>query len=321
MSGITEGFKLGKAAIELTSKVFGPWVTHRQSIAAAQAELQEVLVRQLTTYMESFPSDPDLMDAIISCGGKMNLINLTKIVQMAQSQLTESATPALIDDGWAGNFRDKSRFCSDEQMAELWAQLLAEEANQPGSRSRKSVNILAYLDKSDAELFSTLCRFRLITFNLSLISFPGAPPPPRSRFNTAPAATSLMVLDATHPIYTEQGIDFAALAHLEALGLVRVLPQGYTVGPGKVAYIHNDGTAGNLVLSCDRPIPLGVAYFTTAGSQLSELCFPLDSPEGFVHYLTEMWQTQGVDVSSDINQVIQGRVEVHHVDPETGERT
>ena len=321
MSEIYEGFKLGNAAIELATKVFGPWITQRQAIADAQAEVQEALVRQLTAHMESFPTDPDVLDALISCGGKMNLINLAKIVQLAQSQLTESATPALIDNDWTGNFRDKARFCSDEQMAELWAQLLAGEANQPGSRSRKSINILADLDKTDAELFSTLCRFRLITFNLSSVTFPGAPPPPRSRFNTAPAPPILVVLDATHSVYTNQGIDFAALAHLEALGLVKVLPQGYTIGPGKVAYIHNDGTAGNLVLSCDRPIPLGVAYFTTVGSQLSELCFPLDSPGGFAHYLTEMWQSQGVDVGSDINQVIQSRVEVHQVDPETGERT
>ena len=321
MSEIDEGFKLGNAAIELASKVFGPWFTRRQAIAAAQADVQEALVGQLTTYMESFPGDPDVLEAIISCGGKMNLINLAKIVQMAQSQLTESATPALIGNDWTANFRDKARFCSDEQMSELWAQLLAEEANQPGSRSRKAVNILADLDKSDAELFSTLCRFRLITFNFSSVTFSGAPPPPRSKHNTAPAPPILAVLDATNRIYTEQGIDFAALAHLEALGLVRVLPQGYTIGPGKAAYIHNDGTAGHLVLSSDSPIKMGVAYFTTAGSQLSELCFPLDSPDGFAHYLTEMWQNQGVDVSSDLNQVIQTRIEVYQEDPKTGERT
>ena len=124
----------------------------------------------------------------------------------------------------------------------------------------------------------SLCRFRLITFNLSNLCFSGSPPPPRSRFNTAPAPPLLVVLDAQHPMYKDQGIDFQSLAHLEGLGLIKVLPQGYTIGPGKAAYVL-DGTS--LVLSCDRPIQMGVAYFTTGRITIVGTVFPPGVTKGF----------------------------------------
>ena len=312
-----EGAKAGKAGFDLVGKVLGPALTRRQATADAQAEVQGVLAKRLADHIESNPLDPDILDTVIACGGKMNLINLAKIVQKAEFQLTNEAMPALITDDWAANFRDKARNCSDEEMANLWAQLLAGEANNPNSRSRKAVNILADMDKPDAELFSALCRFRLITFNFSNLRFSGSPPPPRSRFNTAPAPPLLVVLDAQHAIYKDQGIDFQSLTHLEGLGLIKVLPQGYNIGPGKFAYTLDTA----LVLSCGNPIQMGVAYFTTAGSQLSELCFPLNPPAGFADYLTDVWQRQGVSVGNDLNEVIVTRAEIHSIDPITGQRT
>ena len=317
MSEITEISKLGKASLDLVSKLLGPTITRRQAAADSAAEVQGMLTSRITAYIESNPRDSEVLEALISCGGKWSFTNLAKILQKAELQLTEEAMPSLITDDWASNFRDKARTCSDEEMAELWAQLLAGEANNPGSRSRKAVNILADLDKPDAELFNVLCRFRLITANLSNLRSPGSPPPPRARFNTAPAPPLLVVLDAQHPIYTNQGVDFQSLAHLEGLGLLKVLPQGYNVGPGKFGYILN-GTA--LVLSSDSLIPMGIACFTTAGSQLSELCFPLESPEGFANYLTEVWQNQGVTVGNDLNEVLSRSFEVHQIDLETGEK-
>ncbi len=50
---------------------------------------------------------------------------------------------------------------SDEQMQALWAKILAGEANGPGRFSKKTVNIVASLDKSDAEAFTTLCGFAI----------------------------------------------------------------------------------------------------------------------------------------------------------------
>ena len=296
-----EGAKAGKAGFDLIGKVFGPTITRRQAAADAQAEIQGALASRIVTYIESNSLDSDILEILMICGGKTNLVNLAKIVQKAESQLTEEATPSLITSDWAANFRDKARTCSDDEMADLWASLLASEANNPGSYSRKSVNILADLDKSDAELFSTLCRFRLLEVRHLAIAFPGASPFPRSRFNTPANPPRLAILEERHPIYSELGIDSESLMHLEGLGLITLLPQGHTIVSNKIVYVCENK---HLILSSDGPIQMGIVCFTTAGSQISQLCVPLESPEGFADYLTAFWENQGVNVSNDLNKVI-----------------
>ena len=51
------------------------------------------------------------------------------------------------------------QYISDEEMQNIKSQVLSGEANSPGSFSKRTVNLLSDLDKKDAELFQTLCRF------------------------------------------------------------------------------------------------------------------------------------------------------------------
>ena len=317
MNPINAGFKLGEAMVSLASKVFGSSLSIQwQANAESKAELQAALTSQIATRIAESPDNPELLDAIISYGGKANLTNLAKILQKATLQLNEGATPTRITDDWIANFKDRARTCSDEQMADLWAQLLAGEANAPGSYSRKAVNILADLQKEDAELFSTLCRYRLIIFNpFANLLIEGSPEAPLSRFNTPREYPMLGIMDIQHQIYTENGINFQAVGHLAGLGLISVQPMGIQVSP-KAAYRCGGRI---LVLLGDKPIPLGIAQFTTAGAQLSQLCSPLETPDGFHEYLTDFWQSHGISVSNDINEVMTFTSTTYTQDPETGE--
>ena len=159
MSELETGLELGSKGIGLLDKIIGPLSTRFQATAEAQATVQGALARRLADLLEHGDSDPEILDMLISCGGKASLVNLAKIVQRAEKLLTAEAKPDDIPEDWSANFRDKARTCSDEEMAKLWTQLLASEANNPGSRSRKSVNILADMDRADADLFSTLLPF------------------------------------------------------------------------------------------------------------------------------------------------------------------
>lgn len=245
--------------------------------------------------------------------------NMEAIIEKASSRIEEDASPEDMADDWLLNFFDKSRMVSDDEMQEIWAHILADEANFPGAYSRRAVNILSELDKSDAELFNSLCRFRLITVRHLSITAPGLPPYPRSRFNTPSNPPCLAVMDLRNSIYSDHGIDYDALLHLEGLGLITTIPQGYSsVSSGKVPYVCENR---HLILSSSGPIPVGMAKFTSAGAQLSELCFPLETPTGFADYLTGVWESQGIDVSNDLNDVIEMTVEAYTIDPETGERT
>ena len=317
MSEINEGLKLGKAVTSLVSKVIGSSLSIQwQANAESKAEIQAALSSQIATRIAESSNNPELLDAIISCGGKTNLTNLAKIAQKAALQLNEGAVPARITDDWIANFNDKARTCSDEQMADLWAQLLAGEANDPGSYSRKAVNILADLQKEDAELFSKICKYRLPTFNpFANLLVEGSPAAPLSRFNTPRQYPMLGIMDIQHQIYADNDINFQALGHLAGLGLINVQPTGTQISP-KAAYRCGGRI---LVLLGENSIPLGVAQFTTAGAQLSELCSPLETPDGFPEYLTDFWKSHGITVSDDINEVMTFTSTTYTQDPETGE--
>ena len=127
-----KAFEVGDKALGILEKLLGPWFTRRQVDANTRAALQEVLTDQVATHMEAYPNDPVMMEALMSCHGRFGFKNIVRIVQLAVPQLDESARPGLISEDWGANFRDKANTCSDPEMAELWAQLLAAEVNNPG---------------------------------------------------------------------------------------------------------------------------------------------------------------------------------------------
>ena len=313
-----ESARAGKAGLDLIGKVFGPALTRRQATADAQAEIQGALANRLAHQIESHPLDPNVLEMLATCGGKASVANLANILNKALLMLDEDADPSLVSDGWTANWRDKARLVppDDEDVALMFAQLLASEVNSPGSKSKKAVNVLADLEPEDAKLFRALSDFRLSQMLTIPITFKGAPPPPRSRFNTASNPPLLVVLDPQNEIYATKGVDFEALAHLEGLGLVKVAPQGYQKGPGKMTFVHSRGF---LILTAETPVPLGSAYLTTAGAQLTELCAPLESPDGFPEYIASFWRSLGIVVSEDLNDAITMTFESYTQDPDTGE--
>ena len=85
--------------------------------------------------------------------------NMESIGIKAIPNLNPNAPTKDVEDDWIANFFDKCRIVSDNDMQDLWSRVLAGEANSPGSFSRKTVNLMADLDKASAQLFVSLCRF------------------------------------------------------------------------------------------------------------------------------------------------------------------
>ena len=85
--------------------------------------------------------------------------NIEEITAKALPQVKDEAQPENIEDDWITNFFDKCRLISNDEMQILWSKVLAGEANSPGTYSKRTVNFLGSLDKSDAFLFQSLCGF------------------------------------------------------------------------------------------------------------------------------------------------------------------
>lgn len=91
--------------------------------------------------------------------------NMEKIAEKAVPMLGPGAQPDKLDDDWIANFFDRSRLISDEQIQEVWAKVLAGEANAPGTFSKRTINLLASLDSHDATIFYHLCSFLVASEN------------------------------------------------------------------------------------------------------------------------------------------------------------
>ena len=198
--------------------------------------------------------------------------NIESITAKALPQLNENANPDSIEDDWIVNFFDKSRIVSDNEMQDLWARILAGEANAPGTYAKRTVNLLLDLDKNEAELFTKLCGF--------VWAVEGEVPGP-------------LVFDQTAEIYKRNGLDFISLNHLDSIGLIHYgglesiaineLPKRFTVA-------YYDRTLA-LEMSKDADNDLGIGYvmFTRIGMELAPICEgkPVD---GFWEYVKDYWK-------------------------------
>ena len=125
-------------------------------------------------------------------------INIEQITSKALPLLEHNSKPEEIENDWITDFFDKCRLVSDQEMQSLWSKVLSGEANKPGSYSKRTVNFISYLDKSEAMLFSKLCGYGCQIGQFIPI-----------------------IYDVQHEIYNKNGIDFITLSNLESIGLIK----------------------------------------------------------------------------------------------------
>lgn len=85
--------------------------------------------------------------------------NIENITEKCFESLEGNAKPENIEDDWINNFFDKCKLISDNEMQNLWAKVLAGEANDPGRYSKRTIEFMSTMDKYDAELFNKLATF------------------------------------------------------------------------------------------------------------------------------------------------------------------
>lgn len=203
-------------------------------------------------------------------------LNMESILGKAIPQLEPNASPEDVENDWYTNFYSKCRITSDEGMQDLWARILAGQANNPGAFSRKTVNLVADLDKRDAELFTALCRFVWVV---------------NGRIYP-------LVFDLHANIYNNYGINFNAIVHLESLGMVHFSGiSGFQIRnlPESVTVTYCGLTVS--VLTFDRDgsncFSTGVTMFTQAGLELARVVNASGIPEIY-NYVYDRWASDSL---------------------------
>ena len=62
-----------------------------------------------------------------------------------------------VDSDWMAHFFDMAQDTSNENMQYIWAKILADEVDLPGSFSRRAINAIKLIDSDEAKIFTLLC--------------------------------------------------------------------------------------------------------------------------------------------------------------------
>jgi hypothetical protein len=268
---------LGKPATVLIERVsdavggvFKPW----QIIRVAEAQAQADKISAVSQIEVSELQRRSIQRMLVEEARKQQ--NIEEITAGSLPLLMESADPASVESDWISNFFENCRLISDEEMQNLWSRVLAGEANTPGTYSKRTINFLGGMDKHDASVFASLCRFSLCGYSMPLI------------------------YDIKAPIYAQAGITYGVLQHLDDIGLatLRATSSFHLTNQPKVVgmYVYGKLYNINLPLEEGNQFCIGHVLLSKIGKELARLC-PNSPVEGFEEYLLAEWRRRGYQVS------------------------
>jgi len=266
--------------IEKISDALGGYFKPYQITRVAKAEAEADIIKA-KSQIEITSLEQRAVQRFISEEAKKQE-NIESITKKALPDLNENSDPGEIEDDWIVNFFDKCRLISNEEMQNLWSKVLSGEANSPGRYSKRTVNFLSSLDKSDAELFQTLCGYAWQIGDIVPI-----------------------VLDSESDIYQKKGIKFTSLKHLDEIGLITFnsLSGFRKIGFNKKASIFYYGTIIDLEFPKDKKneLPVGKVMLSKIGQELAAICGskPVDN---FVEYVLEEWVKKNIIPSTRLKR-------------------
>ena len=267
--------------IKKVSKAVGILYEPRRIVKMAEAEARAEKIKALAEMELSEMQQRGMQRLIYQEGRKQE--NIEKITAEAVQNLPPYANAEDIEEDWIAHFFDKCDLVSDKDMQSLWSKLMAGEATKPGTYSKRTVDFVATMDKKDAELFTKFCQFTWMI---------GGPAP--------------LIFDVENAIYNSHGINFAALKHLDAIGLISFeSTSGYRkVGFRKHAVVSYFGKPFLLEFPKDEKNELqtGKALFTKAGEELVSICGATSNPDFEYYALEEMRKKNLAPASLLINK-------------------
>lgn len=221
--------------------------------------------------------------------------NIESITEKSFSSLEENANPENIEDDWVSNFFDKCKLISDEEMQTLWAQILAGESNNPGTFSKRTIEFISTLDKSDALLFDNLLKYCWIIGDYQPF-----------------------ILDyQDNQIYKNNNITFSTLSHLDEIGLISFshLSGFKKISQNDTISIRYFGRVLNLDFKNINPyeIQTGMVNLTKIGADLARVNYPNmkeatnnrnEYIDDFYHYIVEKIFKKNIILSEPLSNKI-----------------
>ena len=84
--------------------------------------------------------------------------NLEQIVIKAARRISDDAPIAKPDPDVIAHLFDEAKNVGNDEMQELWARLLSEEVNRPGSFSKRTITFVKSMEYFEAKAFASICQ-------------------------------------------------------------------------------------------------------------------------------------------------------------------
>ncbi len=198
--------------------------------------------------------------------------NIEKIITKALEQVLETAKPENIEKDFLVHFFDKCKNTSDEYMQSLWAKILAGEANNTGSFSKKTINIMADLSKKDAESFVNLLKFSFNDFQNNIF----------------------FIIDygdvkKENNLYNQHDITVQTINNLTHLNLIEMQSSGCALQTSCMSfnYLSNQTIK---ITSSNKNIQLGHIKITPSGQQLAKIAKTNEKIDDYFKYTYEFFK-------------------------------
>ena len=264
-----------KVLIEKVSDGIGgivkPYQIKRVAKAEAEAEIIETLGKIKATELQQ--------RAIHRLIGEeaQHQANMESITEKAIGYLEDNALPEKMENDWISNFFDKCRLVSDEDMQNLWAKVLAGEANESGRYSKRTVNFVATLCKTEARLFSKLCSFI---------------------WHIGTEFVCIIKADE-NKILKKNGMDFDSLVHLDEIGLITFdnTKTFHKKGlPKNIKFFYfNTPIYVKFPMEKNNFLHIGNVLLSKMGKELVPIAGAEPIPE-FLDYVIDEWSKQAIKV-------------------------
>lgn len=239
------------ALIERVSDAIGgiakPWQMKRTAKAEVEVELIKAEGKRKLTEIES-----RALERLVHEESRKQE-NIEKITTKSLNHLEDDSKPENLDSDWIIDFFEKCKNVSEDEMQEVWGRILADKSN--GRKfSKRSLEIVASMEKEDALAFSRLCNFVVYIGGM---------------------LTPTVFFDEMGETLKKHGLTFPKIQDLEALGLIffnKISGFVFQELSGELVVFYHDRQI-NINLGNDKKdFQLGNIRLSKYGEEIAHIC-------------------------------------------------
>lgn len=262
IADIAKAGEVGTKALDTFGRIFPGWTA--SSLSRAESRSTDRMLRDLEKIKErgaeiglSTESINELMTNAVKRHSRN--VNFDSILALAAPMVSEGSDSSAVDREWAEHFRDHAEKVSEKEVATIWAQLLAQEVNEPGSVSKRTMSTLADMNPDDARVFSDLCTMCVLPFNGKFAEW-----------------SPLVILekDGSGATFNDGTFDYGRRSQLELFGLIdSSIRESYTIEPKNTMQFIIGHELISVENRSENSIELGTSpVLTRIGTELARLC-------------------------------------------------